>query len=184
MKTKDWELLRFFETLDNFDFDLEDVDGETPLFKAIAKGQFDMVKFLVEKGARLTHTSIKNRWNPVYIAACLGTLESLEYLLSFGLDPNQETGLKRTALTKACWLGRTDSVEVLLRHPNIKIDHKANGDRTALHMACWGKYGGRFGKKMGTNSTDSPECAELLLAAGANPNSRDDKGKTPLMVAC
>ena len=143
-----------------------------------------MVKFLVEKGARLTHTSIKNRWNPVYIAACLGTLESLEYLLSFGLDPNQETGLKRTALTKACWLGRTDSVEVLLRHPNIKIDHKANGDRTALHMACWGKYGGRFGKKMGTNSTDSPECAELLLAAGANPNSRDDKGKTPLMVAC
>lgn len=116
-------MMRFFETLDHFDFDLEDVDGETPLFKAIAKCQFDMVKFLVEKGARLTHTSIKNRWNPVYIAACLGTLECLEYLLSFGLDPNQQTGLKRTALTKAAWLGRIDSVEVLLRHPDIKIDH-------------------------------------------------------------
>ena len=86
-------------------------------------------------------------------------------------------------MTKACWLGRVDSVEVLLRHPRIVIDHKANGDRTPLHMAVWGKYGGRLAKKMGTNPTDSPECAKLLLEAGANPNSRDNKGKTPLVVA-
>ena len=82
-------MLHFFETLDHFDFDQEDVDGETPLFKAIAKSQFEIVKFLVGKGARLTHTSIKNQWSPIYIAACLGSLETLEYLLSFGLDPNQ-----------------------------------------------------------------------------------------------
>ena len=50
-------------------------------------------------------------------------------------------------------------------------------------MAVWGKYGGRFGKKMGTNPTDSPECAKLLLEAGANSNALDDKGKTPLIVA-
>ena len=50
-------------------------------------------------------------------------------------------------------------------------------------MACWGQYGGRFGRKMGTNPTDSPECAELLLKAGANPDAADDKGKTPLIVA-
>jgi len=50
-------------------------------------------------------------------------------------------------------------------------------------MACWGQYGGRYGKKMGTNPTDSPECAVLLLKAGANPDARDDKGKTPLIVA-
>ena len=80
--------MRFFETLDHFDFDQSDVDGETPLFKAIAKSQHDMVVFFVEKGARLNHTSIKNMWNPVYIAACLGQLTTLKYLLSFGLDPN------------------------------------------------------------------------------------------------
>ena len=50
-------------------------------------------------------------------------------------------------------------------------------------MAAWGKYGGRLAKKMGTNPTDSPECARLLLAAGANPDARDDKGKTPLIIA-
>ena len=88
VKNQDWELLHFFETLDNFDFDLPDVDGETPLFKAIPKNHA-MVVFLVEKGARLTHTSIKNKWCPVYIAACMGSVETLKYLLSFGLDPNQ-----------------------------------------------------------------------------------------------
>ena len=176
-------MLKFFETLSYFDFDLPDVDGETPIFKAIARNKFDIVKFLVSKGANLDNVSYKNKWSVVYIAACMSSVECLEYLLSFGLDPNRPTGLKRTALTKACWLGRVDSVKHLLKHPDIKIDHQANGLRTALHMACWGKYGGRYGKKMGTNPTDSPECAVLLLEAGANTEARDDKGKTPLIIA-
>ena len=37
---------------------------------------------------------------------------------------------------------------------------------------------------MGTNPSDSPECAKLLLEAGANPDSRDTGGKTPLITAC
>ena len=37
---------------------------------------------------------------------------------------------------------------------------------------------------MGSNPNDSPECARLLLEAGANPEARDDRGKTPLIVAC
>ena len=53
-------MLQFFETLHNFDFDLEDVDGETPLFYAIGRKMFDWVKFFVGKGARLQHTSIAN----------------------------------------------------------------------------------------------------------------------------
>jgi len=50
-------------------------------------------------------------------------------------------------------------------------------------MSSWGKYGGRLGRKMGTNPTDSPECVKMLLDAGADPNALDDKGKTPLHVA-
>lgn len=49
------EMLQFFETLPNFDFDMPDVDGETPLFKAVARNKMDIVKFLVNKGARLDH---------------------------------------------------------------------------------------------------------------------------------
>ena len=68
--------------------------------------------------------------------------------------------MQRTALTKACWMGRSDSVAVLLKHPKIDLNLQANSQRTALYMACWGKYGGRDGMKANnTHPDDSPECA-------------------------
>ena len=178
------ELLEFLDTFPHFDFDIPDADGETPIFYAISSKRFDMVKFLVAHGVSLSHKSIKNEWTPVYVAATLGNEEILKYLIELGCDINVQTGIKRTALTKACWMGKTETVKVLLSHPKIDIEHKANSDRTALHMAVWGPYGGRQGKKMGNNPTDSPECVKLLLQAGANPNSRDTGGKTPLITAC
>ena len=55
------EMLRFFENLPHFDFDLPNADGETPLFEALWRGKLDIVKFLVNKGARLNHESYKNK---------------------------------------------------------------------------------------------------------------------------
>ena len=82
------EILQFFETLDHFDFDLPDSDGESPLFYAIARKRMDLVKFFIDKGADLSRASLKNNWNLVYIAATLGTVEILDYLLSLGCDVN------------------------------------------------------------------------------------------------
>ena len=126
VKSKDMEpleMLRFFETLDHFDFDLPDAGGESPLFYAISRKKLPLVKYFIGKGANLKRTSTKNRWSPVYMAATLGTVEILEYLLSLGCDVNQQTAIKRTALTKACWMGREDSVAALLTHPAIDLEH-------------------------------------------------------------
>ena len=48
----------------------------------------------------------------------------------------------------------------------------------------WGPTGGKQGIKFGSNGKDSPECALLLLQAGADPNTRDWKGRNPLHTAC
>jgi len=177
-------MLEFFETLPHFDFDLPDSDGESPLFYAIVKKNLEIVKFLVGKGADLTRRSTTNKWSVVYIAATLGNTETLEYLISLGCEVNAQTSMKRNALTKACWVNRHDSVRILLKHPDINIEHKANADRSALQMAVWGPYGGRQARKMGVNPYDSPECVQLLLDAGADPSSRDSKGKSCLHTAC
>ncbi len=81
-------------------------------------------------------------------------------------------------------MGREDSVKVLLKHPKIDLEWKANSKRTALQHAVWGPSGGKDGKKHGTNPRDSPGCVRLLLEAGADPENSDIKGKTPLHTAC
>ena len=81
-------------------------------------------------------------------------------------------------------MGREDSVKVLLKHPKIDLEWKANSARTALQHAVWGPYGGKDGKKHGTNPKASPGCVKLLLEAGADPKNVDIKGKSPLHTAC
>jgi len=85
-----------------------------------------MTKFFVSKGANLSHKSSKRGWSPLYVAATLISIESLEYLVSLGCDVNLPTFIGSTALTKTCWMGREDSVKVLLQHPKIDLEWKAN----------------------------------------------------------
>ena len=80
IKAKDtdpMEILKFFETLDNFDFDIPDSEGESALFTAIYKKRLDLVKFLVSKGADVHRRSYKVKYDVVYVAACLGDVETL-----------------------------------------------------------------------------------------------------------
>lgn len=174
----------FLDTIPGLNFDLDDADGETPIYYSLSGKRIEMTRFLVSKGVDLAHKSIGSGWTPVYVAATLGTIEALEYLVSLGCDVNEPTKIMRTPLTKTAWMGRTDSVKVLLKHPLINLEHKANSERTALQHAVWGPCGGKDGIKHGTNPRDSPECALLLLEAGADPETRDVKGKTPLITAC
>lgn len=48
----------------------------------------------------------------------------------------------------------------------------------------WGRYGGRLKQKSSYNPFDSPECAQLLLEKGANPNTKDITLLSPLAIAC
>jgi ankyrin repeat protein len=110
-------------------------------------------------------------------------MDIIIYLLTKGVDVNASTRIGRTSLAKSCWNGQSHIVKLLLDQPGIDIEAKDNQGRTALHMAVWGLFGGRAKKKVSINSRDSPECARLLLEAGANPNSEDMYNVTPLATA-
>ena len=86
-----------------------------------------------------------------------------KYLVSKGGDPNAKTAMGRTALLKATWNGEVELVKVLLEHPGMNINQGDSSGRTALHMAVWGRYGGRLRKKASINPEDSPECALLMI---------------------
>ena len=126
----------------------------------------------MDKGADIRHMSKINK-SVVYLAACFGTVEILEYLLSLGCDVNQKTKHGKTPLSRACFRKRADTVAVLLKHPDIDIEQRVEPEGTALHTSV--DSGSR---------NKATECVKLLLAAGANVDSHDDENRTPLIIAC
>ena len=154
---KDVEMLRL---LHSHQCSLEAVekDEQTPIFYGINCGSLEVVKYLHSVGANLEHRETQLR-TPFYWAASTGELDIMNFLIAQGVNVNTPSSLGRSALSKACWNGRRDVVEILLTCPNIAIDSQDNNGRTALHNAAWGSAGGRAGIKFAVNPDDSPDCA-------------------------
>jgi ankyrin repeat protein len=110
------------------------------------------------------------------IAAIKGLPDAgaLESLLLAGGDPNGRIQ-GRPALDYAVTLGYEDKVRLLLSHgadPNLHEDpDPSNYGRFITPLITATRNDERLG------------IIKLLLAAGANPNQRDDGGMTPLMCA-
>lgn len=69
-------------------------------------------------------------------------------MIEAGANINAKTKLMRTALNKACYLGRADVVAYLLSQPNIDYEWGDLKGRNPLHNAIFGPKGGREGKKV------------------------------------
>ena len=86
----------------------------------------------------------------------LNSLRIIRYLADAGADINSKTKLRRTALNKACFLGRADVVAFLLSRPGIDIEWGDTKGRNPLHNAIFGPRGGREGKKVVPKKLDLP----------------------------
>ncbi|MDR3224640.1 MAG: ankyrin repeat domain-containing protein [Holosporales bacterium] len=169
-----------------FDIDAihEDGNGEYSLLtKAAERGDFAMVKFLVEHGANI---QAPNRGldliNPLNSAS---DLDIVEYLLRRGADVNGTAGMAGiTKLHAAAAQGDLEMVTLLLKYNadcNLTL---CNGNMgTALHYACeyynddsdrswWGPERPHRRKYL--------EVIKTLIQHGADVNKKDRYGKTPI----
>ena len=171
--------------------------GFTPLHTAAFNRQREMVRLLLEKGALPNANAVYRDpdTTPLMIAAERGDSGIVCLLLDAKADPNPKTTNGYSALLGAIWSDQADLVKLLLAHradANARKDgiplletalrstnavfatmleakpdlnaRNAKG-RTALHLAV---------------QSGLVEKAEMLLAAGADPNIRDNDGLTPL----
>ena len=174
-----------------------DESGKTGLLYAVNGKSAEMVEFLINKGADVNLYDADKRV-PIYYAAQSGNLNIIRLLAEGGADVNQRYQFQTTPLMAAFFNDKLDAFKVLMGYganidaltneekvlykyfqkvvnhknsyiPDIEFEQIAKGGLSLLHAMTY---------------MDSTDKVEFLLDNGANIDTRDFTGDTPLANAC
>ncbi len=141
------------------------------------------------------HADVYERF---FVAVGLDDGKTVSALLSRGFDPNTPNARGEPALISALRDGQLAVAEVLMAHPDLKVDQPNVSNETALMMAslrgfsAWarrlidrGAAVNRPGWSPILYAASGGDVATLhvLLKAGADLNSTNPSGSTPLIMA-
>jgi ankyrin repeat protein len=149
----------------------KDTRGRTPLMVACRKGQVNVVRAVVQHlGVEALQETDEKGWTALHWAAEGNNQEIISLLLGRGADANSRGSTGGTPFMIACWKSQLGVVRLLLEHTGEQgLEARDKNRLTPLHYAAYG------GQK---------EIVVFLLLKGAEPNSRDHRGKVPLLWAC
>ncbi len=178
-----------------------DVSLDEMLSLACRQGKLDIVKLLIQSGAKVNHRN-KAGNTPLLESCSQGHVCVARFLLDNGaeIDAPTETTLD-SPLTWACTLGNTEVVEELLKK-GANVEHRTKDGCTALMFACLAGHVKVAEKLLDSkaeinvesdSNKDSPltfacwkghgEVVDLLLKRNANIEHRTKEGFSPLMFA-
>ncbi|KAI5782441.1 ankyrin repeat-containing domain protein [Pyronema domesticum] len=141
------------------------LDSSTPLCTAATEGHLGAVNLLLDDGAE-ADLDRDDGCTPLYDAVVGDHLEMVKLLLERGADVNLKVGYGNRATLLAARFGRTEVLKVLLERDDVEIDSKNKDGWTPLSFAV---YNAR------------KDITERLLEKGADVNTQDRWGQTPLM---
>ena len=142
-------------------------DGRTALISAAARGDVEVTKLLLQRGADV---NIKDKKG---YTALFHAIEAMYDEVAFvildqpNLDPNARGLNGVTALMSYAWRDRKDAVQKLLNH-GADVNAQDNDGDAALH---------------GVAKSGNLEILDMLLDKKADPNLKNKLGGTPLMWA-
>ncbi|XP_067651825.1 26S proteasome non-ATPase regulatory subunit 10-like [Haliotis asinina] len=148
----------------NTDVMCVDKVNDSPLFLASRKGQLEIVKYLVKRGADI---NFGGRIPPLVIAVSRYQIHICDYLIKNGADVNKEDIYSRTPLRAAARKGYVDIAHTLVE-AGASVNAKCTDQQSAF-MA-----GSLFGHL---------SVMKFLESHGADINVIDNKGDTALHLA-
>ncbi|OAB79342.1 hypothetical protein WSTR_05300 [Wolbachia endosymbiont of Laodelphax striatellus] len=170
--------------------DTKDSDGWTLLHWAARKGQLEFAKFLVDKGANISAEDEYGK-KPIHRAAMAGHRNIMEFLLSKGISVNEvDNDRVRTPLHWASNGGYLDMVKYLM-NKGANINAKDKDDKTPLDIARDSDiiaYLEQAQLDLNEQLLTAVQGGDLnevrsLIAQGANIDTNDKNGNTPLYSA-
>ncbi|NOT39900.1 MAG: ankyrin repeat domain-containing protein [Alphaproteobacteria bacterium] len=109
-------------------------DGTPVILLAVGERNIEIVKLLVENGARPDDRSKKDETSPLTLASANGDLEIVIYLLDRKADVDLPGALRETALIKATRAHHNDVIRLLLER-GANTDDTDSAGATALEIA-------------------------------------------------
>ena len=100
--------------------DVKILKDVTALFLAVRSNSLEMVKYLVNHGAKVTREDCRGGHSVLLLACCLGNDVIVDYLLQHGAIEDLNTQAWRSPLSAACFWGHTAVVQTLLKY-NVDI---------------------------------------------------------------
>jgi ankyrin repeat protein len=149
-------------------------DSQTALYKASSRGYTNVVRSLVDRGAKIDAEG--DDWNekgddvrrtPLHVASGNGRLEVVRLLLEHRANVNYQDNDGKSALHLASRHPSSDVARLLLDR-GANINASSTRGKTALHEAS------EFGQVA---------AVELFLERGVNVNVQTKSGRTPLHYA-
>lgn len=196
----DMTVQTLLETSNNFQLNLPDENGFSPLMQAAWHGQNDCLKILLDHGANI---SLRNTTGctATHFAAGQGHVECLDTLINYGnIDVNSQTKFGATPLILAAKGGHIDCVNLLLEN-GADVNMQYRGNQNALLFAAGnGHYecmqiliDNNVSVDQANSQGVTPlmraiqqchnDCAALLISKGSDVNVQDVLGRTPVHVA-
>ncbi|XP_049942557.1 serine/threonine-protein phosphatase 6 regulatory ankyrin repeat subunit C-like [Schistocerca serialis cubense] len=156
------------------DVNAVDKDGATPLLMQTRCNYYEVTELLVAAGADLT-ASDKDGQRLIHRASLAGSTTGIDNLIDIWPSTWDCDHIGNTILHFAtrCGQNRLKCIEHIVMRKLVSVDERNVEGQTPLatllqHSSLW----------------DSAQReVEILLAAGANPTAKDNKGNTPLHIA-
>ena len=144
----------------------QDANGRTALHWASTDGRTDAMRALLAAGANINAAENGGR-TPLWLAAHEGQADAVHALLEEGANVDAAAG-GTTPLYTAAFAGHIDVLRALLAG-GAAVDSQTGAGSSPLHAAA--------------RAIDGNEGVHVLCNAGADVDSRDVRGETPLIRA-
>eukprot|EP00752_Nemacystus_decipiens_P008998 g8033.t1 len=153
-------------------------DGRTLLHAAADSGNAVVIEALLDAGAGVVVNAVTGHrggrqntcgFSPFHVAVIKGSVPAAMALARAGAAVHRRAPFQQSALHLAAGTGNAEMVYALVTDLRLAVEGRDDLGGTALHAAAW--HG-------------EAECVRALLALGAQVDTRDECGRSPLFQAC